>query len=86
MHNNRNESEKHNIKLKKNHKLKVVRAITPTLSMRVSQISYESTVFKIYQGAEDAKKYKCVKPIQNEKKAKSSFHPYQNGRENRNLP
>ena len=68
MYNNINESEKHNITLKKNHKLKVVRAITPTLSMRVSQISYKSTVFKIYQGAEDAKKYKCVKPIPKEKK------------------
>lgn len=68
MYNNINESEKHNIKLKKNHKLKVIRAITPTLSMRVSQISYKSTVFKIYQGAEDAKKYKRVKPIPREKK------------------
>ena len=68
MYNNINESEKHNIKLKKNHKLKVIRAITPTLSMRVSQISYKSTVFKIYQGAEDAKKYKHVKPIPKEKK------------------
>ena len=43
--------------------MKVVRAITPTLTMRTSQISYKSTVFKIYQGAEDAKKPKCVRPF-----------------------
>lgn len=47
--------------------------------MRVSQISYKSTVFKIYQGAEDARNAQQYQ-APSQKKAKSSFHSYQNGR------
>lgn len=42
-------------------RLKVVNVITPTLTMRINQISYKSTVLKIYQRTEDAKNPKRKK-------------------------